>query len=319
MPARKEGDVIRRFDPWGSHLCTCPPKYSLQPYTRCSHGCLYCYATRYVGVGRSRPKRDLEARVIRDLRRLDPSLPVELSTSSDPYPPEEGVLRLTRRVLRLLASAGFRILVTTKGDLVVRDADVLRGAAAVMITVTTLDAGTAGRLEPGAPDPEARLRAAAELSELGIPVGVRVDPVIPGLTDDPADLRELVSAAAEAGAAHVVTSTYKATPDGLRRMEAAFPGLAAEWRRAYRIEGRWIGGYWYLPRRVREGMLAPVVGRARDVGLTYATCREGLTDPGFFRAPSCDGTHLIPTRSPSKNHQDPGQHQGGADGEPERA
>ncbi len=278
-------EVLRDFDPWKGDLCTCPRKYSLQPYTGCSFMCLYCYATAYIGKRPSTPKKDFLRRLERDLRRADPSKVVNMSTSSDPYPIIEKKYELTRGALKLLKLYGFKVLITTKGSLVSRDKDVLSEMkAAVMITITTLDESLAKRLEPGAPSPKERLRALKELSEFGVPVGIRLDPVIPGVNDDPEELRELVYRAAESGALHVVTSTYKAKPDNLRRMAEEFPHL-----RSLYSKGEKVGRYRYLPKEYRRKLLEPVVKAAEDVGITWAFCREGFP----FKAPSCDGSHLI--------------------------
>lgn len=293
MQGRPRLQVVREFDPWRGPLCTCPPKYSLQPYTRCSHLCLYCYATAYLGRGPSVPKQNLLQRLRRDLRYLDLRKPINLSTSSDPYPPEEREYQLTRRVLELLVRAGARILITTKSDLVLRDLDLLRSSrVAVMITITTLDENLAKYLEPGVPRPSERLRAVEVLSGEGIPVGVRVDPIIPHLNDDESQLRELVREVVSAGAKHIVTSTYKARPDSLHRLSTTFPDLAEKWRYLYRCEGEYHHGYWYLRSGLRRRLLRPIIEEARRLGVTYATCREGF--PDYTSAPTCDGTHLIP-------------------------
>ncbi|NPA04768.1 MAG: radical SAM protein [Crenarchaeota archaeon] len=284
--------VVRRFDPWSSPLCTCPPKYSLQPYTGCSHYCLYCYATSYIGRRPSTPKKHLIERLRRDLRRLPEGSLIELSTSSDPYPPVEERLRLTRTCLELILGKGFRVLITTKGSLVARDAELLsRGSAAVMITITTMDSGLASRLEPGAPPPRDRVEALRRLAEAGVPVGVRLDPILPGLNDDEDSIREVLEAVREAGAVTVTCSTYKARPDNLRRVVDAFPELAERYRRLYREEGSWIHGYWYLPQRLRRIILERARRIALSLGLGFATCREGFSY--MNTAGSCDGSHLI--------------------------
>ncbi len=287
--------VVNVFDPWGSPLCTCPPKYSLNPYTGCSHFCLYCYATAYIGVKPSTPKRGFRERLLRDLPRLDPRFHIDVSTSSDPYPPEEERLRLTRWTLSVLLPRGFRVLVITKGSLVARDADLLsRGNAAVTITVTTMDRGLAARLEPGAPPPRERIRAMERLNAEGVPVGLRLDPIFPLLTDDPDSMREVLEAARSAGARFVVVSTFKARPDGLRRMVEAFPELEERYRRLYRVEGRWQSGYWYLPLPLRKRIIEEARRLALSLGYEFATCREGMAH--LHTAPTCDGSHLIPRR-----------------------
>ncbi len=286
--------VIRPFDPWSSPLCTCPPKYSLHPYTGCSHFCLYCYATAYLGRRPSSPKKGFLKMLKHDLAFINKDLVIEMSTSSDPYPPLEEWVMLTRKTIELLVRSKLRILITTKSDIVSRDKDLLALIpSAVMITITTLDQDLASKLEPGAPPPSRRLKALEILSQEGIPVGARIDPIIPGLNDDEKDLRELVEAVAEAGAKHIVTSTYKARPDNFRRMIDAFSEYAGLWRKLYLVEGEKKGGYRYLPLRLRARILGKITGYAREKGLSYATCREGLTGPNFFNAGSCDGTHLI--------------------------
>lgn len=285
--------LIREFDPWRNPLCTCPRKYVVHPYTGCSHFCLYCYATSYIGRRPSSPKEGFINRLRSEAHRI-PLFDkiVELSTSSDPYPPIERELQLTRRVLEVLVAYGPRILITTKSDIVLRDADILsRAKSAVMFTITTLDDNIARALEPGAPAPRDRLRAIRELVSRGIPVGVRIDPVIPFITDDEAGLAELVGAVAEAGALHITTSTYKAKPDSLKRLAESFPDIANKLRDLYYGTGNKLYGYFYLPRSLREMKLGPVIREATRLGLTVATCREGL-GPDFTRAPSCDGSHL---------------------------
>ncbi|RLG84690.1 MAG: radical SAM protein [Thermoprotei archaeon] len=285
---------MRIFDPWNSPLCTCPLKYSLHPYTGCSHRCLYCYATAYIGRKPSSPKKDFWKRLRHDLRFVNRELIIELSTSSDPYPPLEEWLYLTRVALEILASNNMKILITTKSDLVIRDIDVLLSTpSAVMITITSLDKDLIKRLEPGAPSPARRIHAIRILSNNKVPVGVRIDPIIPGLNNDPYMLRELVHKVVDAGAMHIVTSTYKARPDNFKRLIEAFPDLSSYWRKIYYEEGVKIHGYRYLRQNIRKELLKPVVTEAREQGITYATCREGFLDKEYFNSPSCDGSHLI--------------------------
>lgn len=291
------GHVVSVFDPWGSKLCTCPFKYSLQPYTGCSHQCLYCYATSYIRVRKSMPKKNLINRLLLDLERTNPQIPISMSNSSDPYPPEEKDYHLTRKVLEVLVPRGYKVLIVTKSDLVVRDMDLLsKGNVAVTITITTLDKNLAHRLEPVAPTPRDRVKAIERLIEGGVPVGVRVDPIIPYLNDDIKDIRELIDVLASIGVSFIVTSTYKARPDNLKRMIEGFPEVSSKLRHLYRVEGTWIHGYWYLSLEKRKKLLKPIIEEAKRHGMEYAVCREGLTGNEWFTAKSCDGTHLIPIR-----------------------
>jgi len=128
---------------------------------------------------------------------------------------------------------------------------------------------------------------------------VRVDPIIPSVNDDPYLIAELIEVVKEAGARHIVTATYKAKWDSLSRLSQAIPEIAGKLRELYVYSGVKIHGYMYLTRNKREELLLPVVKTAIKLGLTVATCREGLNSQ-YFQAPSCDGSHLISLSPRSK-------------------
>ncbi|HDD43168.1 MAG TPA: radical SAM protein [Nitrososphaeria archaeon] len=283
--------VIRPFDPWRGRLCTCPPKLSFDPYTGCEHGCLYCYASSYIkDFRRCRPKRNLLKLVRRDLAVLPRNALISMSNSSDPYPPMESRLKLTRSCLREFLGRDLRILIITKSDLVVRDLDLISELrAAVTITITTLDEDLAKRLEPRAPTPSKRLDAVEKLSSEGIPVGVRVDPIIPFLNDEGVEL--LLREVRDAGALHVTSSTFKPRWDSWRRMEEAFPRICEKLKPLYFKEGERIGRSYYLPKPFRFKLMSRVAEESRKLGLTFACCREGFIE--LNSGGSCDGSHLI--------------------------
>jgi DNA repair photolyase len=300
-------EVLKPFDPWGSPLCACPPKLSLNPYTGCGHECFYCYVSSYSrGWGRERvlPKRDVERRLARDLERIatacDPLVAewrrgwVSVANSSDPYPTasqaDEAALRLTRRCLSALHGAGFGVLLVTKSDLVVRDLDLLDPKRAVIsFTITTDRDDVAARMEPLAPPPSARLAALAECNRQGFATVCRVDPIIPGLTDGPGDLERLVEKVAEAGTRHIIASTLKLRADSMERFQKLFP---QEYKRLSVVYHRSTpqGSQWYLPPTVRRQLLDRVAEPARRLGLTFAACREGFRD---LQSGVCDGRQLI--------------------------
>ncbi len=281
--------ILKLFDPWKNPRCTCPSKLSLNPYTGCSHGCLYCYASSYIPrFYECRPKKDLFRQLGRDVSRIEPGTLVAVSSSSDPYQPMEKDLRLTRGCLQILKDKGMRVLVMTKSDLVCRDANILSEMmSAVSITITTMSDSLAARLEPFAPLPSRRLEAIKLLCDSGVPVSARIDPVIPGINDS--EVSDLVSAVCNAGAEHIISSTYKSRPDSLKRLCFAFPE-AAESLRASLNKGEHFGGSHYLPRDMRQSIMLEVASAAAKEGVTFAACREGLQQmPGI----SCDGSHLI--------------------------
>ncbi len=289
--------VITLFDPWRDPLCTCPPKYTLSPYISCGHACVYCYITSYIRGGfNPRAKHKFISRLLRDLRKIDPTLPISMANSSDPYTPPESSLCLTRKALSILIPKGCKIQILTKSTLVLRDIDLIKkGNVVVSITITTLNERKAKRIETKAPSPQERLKVVNILSREGIPCIVRVDPLLPGVNCDEGELKELIKAIADAGAKHIVASTYKARPDSLKRIINIFPELRDLYIEKYREKGERRKRFvWYLDRKEREEMLKMVRELVLESGLTFGVCREGM--PYLNTAPTCDGTHLIPIR-----------------------
>jgi DNA repair photolyase len=186
----------------------------LNAYRGCEHGCAYCFARpfhEYLGFSSG---LDFETKIMVKLRapallRRELAAPrwkpqgIMMSGVTDCYQPAERHFRLTRACLEVCAEFRNPISIITKNFLVTRDRDVLadlarHGCTSVHVSVTTLDAGLAGELEPRAARPEHRLQAIRLLAEAGVPVGVLVAPVIPGLTDH--EMPAILAAAAAAGA-----------------------------------------------------------------------------------------------------------------------
>ena len=194
-----------------------PFKYSLNPYRGCLHGCAYCYARpthEYLGfdagVGFETEimvKHEAAELLNRWLARgpWQGEDMLCLSGVTDCYQPCERQFRLTRQCLEVMAKAVQPVAIVTKNALVVRDLDLISHLAArqaihVNVSVTTLDPAIARHLEPRTSTPAARLRAISRLSQAGVPVGVMVAPIIPGITDH--ELPSILQAAAEAGATY---------------------------------------------------------------------------------------------------------------------
>ena len=169
-----------------------PPKCSLNPYTGCPHGCLYCYASSYIPhFSRCRPKADLLRRLAREAAKVKPGTLVALSNSSDPYPPMEEELRLSRGCLEILKSGAS----VPGGDqvriLAARDAassgryELLRGHDRDHVGGLNLPQSGAGSAIAGQ-----RLKAMKKLADTGVAVSARIDPIIPGIND--AEIDDLV-------------------------------------------------------------------------------------------------------------------------------
>jgi DNA repair photolyase len=173
--------------------------FSINPYRGCEHGCIYCYARpyhEYLGLSAG---LDFETKIFvktaaPDLLRAElgrrswTGQPLGMSGVTDCYQPVERRLRLTRRCLEVMVECRQPVGVVTKSALVARDVDLLRDlarhdAAHVCLTITTLDETLRRALEPRAGSADARLEAVARIASAGVPVGVMVSPVIPGLTD----------------------------------------------------------------------------------------------------------------------------------------
>jgi len=187
---------------------------SINPYRGCEHGCVYCYARpthEYFGLSAG---LDFETKIFvkedaPQLLRKELTSPkwqpqtLGISGVTDCYQPAERKFQLTRRCLEVLAEFRNPVGIVTKSTLVTRDLDVLtelarHQAAAVFISVTSLDADLIGKMEPRTARPLARLAAIRELAGAGIPVGVLVAPVVPGLTDH--EMPAIIDAAVQAGA-----------------------------------------------------------------------------------------------------------------------
>jgi DNA repair photolyase len=187
---------------------------SLNPYRGCEHGCAYCYARpthEYLGFSAG---LDFETKIlvkpkaaqllVAELtkRSWQPQL-LALSGVTDAYQPIERTLKITRSCLEVLAAFRNPVGVVTKNHLVTRDIDLLSDlarhrAASVSVSVTTLDPNLAQILEPRASTPRFRLQAVRALNQAGIPVGVNVAPIIPGINEH--EIAKILEAAAEAGA-----------------------------------------------------------------------------------------------------------------------
>jgi DNA repair photolyase len=219
-----------------------PFTWSLNPYMGCAHRCTFCYvrgferrADRASGEGYGRSVR-VKVNVAQVLRRELAGRSwkremVAIGAATDPYQPAEGRYRITRACLEAFADARSPFSIITRGPLVVRDIDVLRRAAAwtevdVTFSIPTLDAEIWRRTEPGTAPPRQRLRALRTLVDAGIDAGVGIAPILPGISDQPALLTEVVRAARDAGATNVWCNVLYLQP-GTR--EHFLEHLARDW------------------------------------------------------------------------------------------
>lgn len=289
MPDGKPKVTLNRFNSPRGSLCTCMPKYALNPYLgRCGHGCVYCYSVKFPGFrGDARPRLSLVENIEEMAKNTRSKLPVMISPATDPYQPLESRFMITRRCVEVLGSHGFPLLVVTKSSLVTRDIDILRGTKAVVaMTVTTLSDEKARVIEPNAPPPSERIEALERMADEGIAAVARIDPLIPTFNDGDVELEDLVRALAGAGVKHITVSTLKLVRGSASMIRRADPELLRRLWPLYR-RGTWIKGYRYLPVELRRS----IVARARSIvlrsGITFGTCREGFSG---LNTSLCDGT-----------------------------
>jgi DNA repair photolyase len=286
---------------------------SINPYRGCEHGCIYCYARPSHAFLNLSPGLDFETRLIarpgiaevldRELRRPAYKVaPIAIGTNTDPYQPVERDLGIMREVLRVLAAFRHPVWITTRGTTIERDIDLIapmaaQGLAAVSISVTTLDADLARRMEPRAPAPRRRLQIIRRLAEAGVPVRIQVSPLIPALTDH--ELESVMQAGRDAGArfANSIPLRLPLEVAGLFRdwLETTFPD------RASRVMGRvreLHGGRDYDPEfgtRMRgQGLWADLIHRRAELARRRLGLDEGLPALrcDLFQPPARTGDQL---------------------------
>ena len=246
-----------------------PFVWTINPYRGCEFACTYCYARYTHGFFDLTRWQDFETKVFvkreaaetleRQLRRRAlAGEPIAIGTATDPYQPAEHHHEVTRSLLQVFARVeGLNLSLTTKSPLILRDLDLLteldrRHAVSVNVTITTVDARLARRIEQHAPDPQARLRTVERLAEAGIETRVNCMPVMPGINDHEKVLAPLLEACRDAGAHDVGGSALFLRPAARARF---MPWLAAEFPRLVPRYERLFGRREYLRDADRDAVL----------------------------------------------------------------
>jgi DNA repair photolyase len=257
-----------------------PFAWSLNPYMGCAHRCTFCYVRAFEARA-DRPWDDRYGSSIRvktnvaEVLRRELARPswepdaVAVGAATDPYQPAEGRYRLTRACIEAFAEAANPFSIITRGPLIVRDVDVLAEAArrarvSVTFSVPTLNEEIWRLTEPGTSPPRQRLRALSRLVDAGVSASVGMAPILPGLSDRPELLEEVVREARAAGATGIWANLLYLRPGTREHFLAAldrdWPELLPEYERLYRSGA-------YLPRRETDPVRERVRLLARSHGI----------------------------------------------------
>ncbi|HEV3225503.1 MAG TPA: radical SAM protein [Acidimicrobiales bacterium] len=228
-------------------------RYTINPYRGCSHACAYCFARPTHAYLDLNIADDFDRKIVvkvNAVERLRAELHprkwsgdlVSLGTNTDPYQRCEGKYRLTQGILDAFIERRNPFSILTKGTLILRDLDRLVDASrctgvSVNLSIGTLDEHVWRTMEPGTPHPMQRIHAVAALNEAGVRCGVLMGPVLPGLSDHPDQLAEVVRAAKEAGARSISSLLLHLGPGTkevfYERLGEAHPELLPTYRRLY--------------------------------------------------------------------------------------
>ncbi len=230
-----------------------PFSWTINPYRGCSHACVYCFARVTHTYMDMNAGKDFETKIVVKINApevLRAQLRsrrwhgdhIAMGTATDPYQRAEGRYQLMRGIIGALTDYRNPFSILTKGTLILRDLDLLQEAAKVTDVSTAFSIGTldedAWRVsEPGTPHPRARMDAVAALNDAGIPCGVMLAPILPGITDDPKKMETVVRAAIDAGATHVSPILLHLRPtvreEYMAWLQDRFPELVGRYEQAY--------------------------------------------------------------------------------------
>ena len=268
-----------------------PFRWTLNPYRGCRHACRYCYARPTHEFWGLDAGREFEQRVFakvnapevlrRELRRASwRGEGIAIGTASDPYEPAESEYQLTRKILQVLCEFQTPASITTKGVLVRRDVDVLRelkrvADVRVNFSVGSIDDRVWKLTEPGTPSPMARLEAMQFLVEHGVPAGVMMAPLLPGISDSSESIHAVARAAAEHKAQFIGANVLFLKPGSkewfMPMLRETYPHLAPSYARLYRKT--------YAPREYTGQVMKLVEDARRSWGLSTMEPTKALQGP----------------------------------------
>ena len=230
-----------------------PFEWTINPYRGCSHACLYCFARATHTYMDMDAGKDFETKIVvkvnagellrKELRaKRWKGDGIAMGTATDPYQRAEGKYKLMPQIIGALTDYRNPFSILTKGTLILRDLELLREAAAVTdvstaFSIATLDDEVWRKSEPGTPHPRKRIEAVRKLNEAGIPCGVLMGAVLPGISDGKEQLKAVVEAALDAGATHVYPILLHLRPKVrevyMEWLQTEYPDLVARYEQMY--------------------------------------------------------------------------------------
>ena len=252
--------------------------WTINPYRGCSHACKFCFARpthTYLDLNAG---TDFDTKIVvkvnavellaRELRKKSwAGESIAMGTNTDPYQRAEGHYKITRGILKELNAVRNPYSILTKGTLIQRDIDLLQEGASVTdvhanFSVGTVDEDVWKKTEPGTPHPMKRLEVVSKLNDAGIPCGVLMAPILPGISDAPEQLEATVKAIAESGATHISPIVLHLRPgvkeEFLPWLESAYPNLIRPYEEMYKRTN--------APKETRERIGKMVANNRRKYG-----------------------------------------------------
>jgi DNA repair photolyase len=288
-----------------------PFNWTINPYRGCSHACSFCFARVTHTYMDMNAGRDFETKIVVKVNAVEvlrgqlasrrwKGEHIAMGTATDPYQRAEGRYRLMPGIIGELTGHRNPFSILTKGTLILRDLPLLVDAVSVTdvstaFSIPTLDEDAWRASEPGTPHPRARMEAVATLNDAGVPCGVMLAPILPGITDDRRKIREVVRAAIDAGATHVSPILLHLRPKVREEFMAwladTYPELVPRYEKMYRFSP-------YAAQGDRKGtarLVAALVGASGGLkprpGVT-ARFHRGL-DPSPPRRPKANQLRLL--------------------------
>ena len=273
-----------------------PFEWTINPYRGCEFACKYCYARYTHEFMEMRDGVDFEQKIFvkqhtanllrQELRQVKAGEQIAIGTATDPYQPAERRFEVTRAILEeLVRHEGLELGIITKGNLILRDLDLLReigqkNRLMVNVTITTLNVDLARILEPRAPRPDLRMETVRKLSQSGIRTGVSCSPVIPGITDSLRNLEAMVRATVEAGGKHIFANPLFLKPCSaaffLPFLEKEFPQLAADYQVRYKDRAFLPASYGKRISQLMDRLREKHGMRHQDRGARQASARAAV-------------------------------------------